>query len=128
ANADSYHNGRVFIAGDAAHSHPPYGGYGINTCLEDARNLDWKLAATLQDWGGTDLLDSYDAERRLVFASTARDFIEKAIESDRAVLARYDPKRDRDAFEAEWAERGSGASGEVNAFEPNYRGSPIVDG
>lgn len=128
ALADSYRNGRVFIAGDAAHSHPPYGGYGINTGLEDARNLGWKLAATLQGWGGPDLLDSYDAERRPVFASTARDFIGKAIESDRAFLAAYDPERDRAGFEAEWAARGSGARSEVNAFEPNYRGSAIVAG
>ncbi|MEX0954418.1 MAG: FAD-dependent monooxygenase [Rhizobiaceae bacterium] len=128
AMADSYRSGRVFIAGDAAHSHPPYGGYGINTGLEDARNLGWKIAATLQGWGGPDLLDSYDAERRPVFASTARDFIEKAIDSDRAFLAAFDPQRDRAAFEAEWASRGSGAQGEVNAFEPNYRGSPIVVG
>ena len=46
AIADSYRDGRVFLAGDAAHSHPPYGGYGINTGFEDARNLGWKLAAT----------------------------------------------------------------------------------
>ena len=41
--AQTYRSGRVFIAGDAAHSHPPYGGYGINTGLEDTRNLSWKL-------------------------------------------------------------------------------------
>jgi 2-polyprenyl-6-methoxyphenol hydroxylase-like FAD-dependent oxidoreductase/predicted lipoprotein with Yx(FWY)xxD motif len=128
AIADRYRNGRVFIAGDAAHSHPPYGGYGINTGLEDARNLGWKLAATLQGWGGAGLLDSYDAERRPVFASTARDFIEKAIETDRAFVAAYDPQHDRAAFEAEWAARSGDAKGEVNAFEPNYRGSEIVDG
>ena len=128
AIADSYRKGRVFIAGDAAHSHPPYGGYGINTGFEDARNLGWKLAATLQGWGGEDLLDSYDDERRPVFASTAKDFIEKAIESDRAFLETHDPERDRAAFEREWTARGSGARDEVNAFEPNYRGSPIVAG
>ena len=79
AIADQYRSGRIFIAGDAAHSHPPYGGYGINTGFEDARNLGWKLAAVLEGWGGPQLLDSYDAERRPVFASTARDFIAKAI-------------------------------------------------
>jgi 2-polyprenyl-6-methoxyphenol hydroxylase-like FAD-dependent oxidoreductase len=128
AIADSYRKGNVFIAGDAAHSHPPYGGYGINTGFEDARNLGWKLAATLQGWGGAGLLDSYDAERRPVFASTAKDFIEKAIESDRAFLETHDPETDRAAFEREWTARGSGARDEVNAFEPNYRGSPIVAG
>jgi 2-polyprenyl-6-methoxyphenol hydroxylase-like FAD-dependent oxidoreductase len=72
AVADTYRQGRLFIAGDAAHSHPPYGGYGINSGFEDAANLSWKLAATLQGWGGPGLLDSYTAERQPVFASTAR--------------------------------------------------------
>jgi 2-polyprenyl-6-methoxyphenol hydroxylase-like FAD-dependent oxidoreductase len=128
AIADSYRAGRIFVAGDAAHSHPPYGGYGINTGFEDVRNLGWKLAAALRGWGGEALLDSYDLERRPVFASTARDFIAKAIESDKAFLAKHDPERDRAAFEAEWSARSAGAKGEVNAFEPNYRGSPLVYG
>lgn len=128
ATADAYRAGRLFIAGDAAHSHPPYGGYGINTGFEDARNLGWKLAATLQGWGGDVLLDSYDAERRPVFASTARDFIERSIHVDRDFLAAFDPARDRGAFEAAWAERQSGAVAEVGAFEPNYEGSPVVAG
>ena len=128
ATADSYRAGRVFIAGDAAHSHPPYGGYGINTGLEDARNLGWKIAATLQGWGGPGLLDSYSEERQPVFASTANTFIDAAIRADRDFLAVFDPNRDRAAFEAEWAARQSGARSEVNAFEPNYEGSSIVVG
>lgn len=128
AIADSYSNGRVFIAGDAAHSHPPYGGYGINTGFEDARNLGWKLAAMLQGWAGPKLLQSYSEERRPVFASTARDFIEKSIQNDRDFLARYDPEADRKAFEEEWERRSTGATSEVNAFAPNYAGSPIVAG
>ncbi len=126
AMADTYRNGRAFIAGDAAHSHPPYGGYGINTGLEDARNLGWKLAATLQGWGGRALLDSYSGERQPVFASTARDFIEKSIHDDRDFLEAFDPRRDQVAFEQKWAERQSGAKSEVAAFEPNYEGSAIV--
>jgi 2-polyprenyl-6-methoxyphenol hydroxylase-like FAD-dependent oxidoreductase len=128
AIADSYRKGRIFIAGDAAHSHPPYGGYGINTGLEDAVNLGWKLAAALQGWAGGGLLDSYCAERRPVFESTARDFIEKAIKNDRDFLEAFNPERDRGAFERKWQERQSGARSEVNAFEPNYEGSPIVWG
>lgn len=128
AIADSYRKDRILIAGDAAHSHPPYGGYGINTGFEDSRNLGWKLSAVLQGWAGEALLDSYDAERRPVFASTARDFIEKFIEEDRAFLHRYDPERDREAFEAAWNERARGAQDDVSAFEPNYRGSPVVLG
>ncbi len=64
AIAESYRMGPAFLAGDAAHSHPPYGGYGINTGFDDARNLGWKLAAHLQGWAGANLLDSYHAERR----------------------------------------------------------------
>jgi len=128
ATADTYRSGRILIAGDAAHSHPPYGGYGVNTGLEDARNLGWKLAAVLNGWAGRKLLDSYDEERRPVFQSTARDFIERAIENDRQFLKRFSPERDRDAFEREWQARHSGARSEVNAFEPNYEGSSIVSG
>jgi 2-polyprenyl-6-methoxyphenol hydroxylase-like FAD-dependent oxidoreductase len=128
ATADQYRNGRIFVAGDAAHSHPPYGGYGINTGLEDAANLGWKLAASLQGWAGDRLLDSYGEERRPVFASTARDFIEKAIHSDKEFLAAFSPDRDKVAFEAEWSARQSGARSEVHSFEPNYEGSSIVWG
>jgi len=126
AIADTYRRGRVFIAGDAAHSHPPYGGYGVNSGLEDARNLGWKLAATLQGWGGERLLDSYDAERRPVFVSTVDDFIARSIATDRSFLQAYDPARDRVAFEAAWQARAVAAVGEVHAFEPHYEGSPIV--
>lgn len=128
AIADRYVQNRVCLAGDAAHSHPPYGGYGINTGFEDARNLGWKLAAVLHGWGGPALLDSYHSERHGVFASTARDFIEKAIDDDRRFLEAYAPHRDRAAFDAAWAVRGLGAVAEVNAFEPNYRGSPVCWG
>lgn len=124
--ADSYRQGRVFIAGDAAHSHPPYGGYGVNSGLEDARNLGWKLASTLQGWGGEQLLDSYDAERRPVFASTMRDFIAKSIETDRAFLETHDPLADKARFDEAWQARAKGAVGEVHAFEPHYEGSPVV--
>ncbi len=124
--AGAYRKDRIFIAGDAAHSHPPYGGYGVNAGLEDARNLGWKLAATLQGWGGERLLDSYDAERRPVFASTIRDFIAKSIEDDRVFLDAYDPARDMAAFEQAWQARAKGAVGEVHSFEPNYEGSPVV--
>jgi 4-hydroxyisophthalate hydroxylase len=128
AVADTYRNGRIFIAGDAAHSHPPYGGYGVNTGFEDARNLGWKLAAALQGWAGPNLLDSYSQERRPVFQSTAHDFIEKAILADKAFLENYDPRKDRAVFERKWQERKSKASSEVHAFEPNYEGSPVVFG
>jgi hypothetical protein len=82
----------------------------------------------LQGWAGPKLLDTYDEERRPVFVSTARDFIEKAIESDRDFLAAYDPAIDKAAFESEWQARASGARSEVHSFEPNYEGSSIMTG
>lgn len=60
--------GRVFLAGDAAHLNPPFGGHGLNTGIGDAVDLGWKLAAVLHGWGGPRLLDSYEAERRPIQA------------------------------------------------------------
>ena len=62
--AESYRRGRVFVAGDAAHLLWPAGGFGMNTAVGDSVDLGWKLAATLQGWGGPNLLDSYEPERR----------------------------------------------------------------
>ena len=126
--ADDYGKGRVFIAGDAAHSHPPYGGYGVNTGFEDARNLSWKLAACLQGWGGDGLLDSYGAERHPVFASTRDDFIVKSIIEDREFTVEFDPRRDLAAFEQAWARRAGGDDSMVTQYLPHYAGSPIVCG
>ena len=64
--ATRFSEGPVFIAGDCAHVNSPSGGYGMNTGMGDAVDLGWKLAATLQGWGGNKLLDSYNAERRPV--------------------------------------------------------------
>lgn len=124
--AQDYRKNRIFLAGDAAHSHPPYGGFGINTGFEDARNLGWKLAATLKGWGGTDLLESYDIERRPVFESTARDFIENYIETDKAFLSDFNPDKNRQAFEEAWSGRSAGPAKDVANFEPNYEGSDII--
>ena len=62
--ADRFSDGRVFIAGDAAHAHPPNGGLGMNTGIQDAWDLGWKLAGMVQGWGGPLLPASYDIERR----------------------------------------------------------------
>ncbi len=66
--AETYRAGRGFIAGDAAHAMSPTGGFGMNTGIGDAVDLSWKLAATLEGWGGDGLLDSYTAERQPVGA------------------------------------------------------------
>ena len=126
--ADTCRKGNVFIAGDAAHSHPPYGGYGVNTGFEDARNLSWKLEARIRGWGSDRLLDSYTAERQPVYCSTADDFIIRMIEEDRDFLEAYGPDRDPVAFEAAWSERAISTKRDVDEYYPNYRGSPIVVG
>lgn len=71
--ADRYVTGRVFLVGDAAHLNPPWGGHGFNTCVGDAVNIGWKLAAVLQGWGGAALPDSYEPERRPVAVRTIAD-------------------------------------------------------
>ncbi|PXY29980.1 FAD-dependent oxidoreductase [Prauserella coralliicola] len=64
--AERYRTGRAFLAGDAAHIHPPVGGQGLNLGLQDAFNLGWKLAAAVAGWAPEGLLDSYHAERHPV--------------------------------------------------------------
>ena len=71
--ADRMRRGRVFLAGDAAHLNPPFGGHGLNTGLGDAVDLGWKLAATLDGWGGPALLDSYQLERRPIQQRVIRE-------------------------------------------------------
>ncbi len=76
--APAYRKGRIFLAGDAAHTHSPAGAQGMNTGLQDAFNLGWKLAAAVDGWAPGWLLDTYDAERHpvgdAVLALTGRQF------------------------------------------------------
>ncbi|MEV6166482.1 FAD-dependent monooxygenase [Streptomyces sp. NPDC052052] len=66
--AEKYREGRVFLAGDAVHIHFPIGGQGLNTSIQDALNLGWKLAADVHGWAPPGLLDTYEAERHPVGA------------------------------------------------------------
>lgn len=75
--ATEYRKGRVFLAGDAAHRHPPTGGLGTNTSVQDSYNLAWKLALVLKGHAGESLLDSYDTERQPV----GRQVVDRAIKS-----------------------------------------------
>jgi 2-polyprenyl-6-methoxyphenol hydroxylase-like FAD-dependent oxidoreductase len=70
--ADRFRTGRIFLAGDAAHTMSPTGGFGMNTGIIDAVNLGWKLQAMLDGWGGETLLDSYETEQRPVVERNAR--------------------------------------------------------
>ena len=91
--AESFGRGRMLLAGDAAHLFTPTGGFGMNTGVDDAANLAWKLAAVLQGWGGGELLSSYETERmpialrnteaaRQLTANISTIDIDPAIEAD----------------------------------------------
>ena len=126
--ASQYRKGRMFIAGDAAHQHPPYGGFGLNTGLEDATNLGWKLAARLQGWGGDRLLASYDEERRPIFVETGEAMIAGGIERDRDFLERYNPRINKAEFETAWNDLHGARGSRQQTYEPHYEGSTIVAG
>ena len=126
AVADQYRAGRVFIAGDAAHSHPPYGGFGLNNGLEDVVNLGWKLAAKLQGWGSDALLESYSEERRPIFWETGEDFIASWINKDRDFLNTYSPDKDAKMFAQEWKKEGE--TTHLAVYEPHYEGSSVIWG
>jgi 2-polyprenyl-6-methoxyphenol hydroxylase-like FAD-dependent oxidoreductase len=79
--ADRYRECRMFLAGDACHLHPPFGGYGMNLGIADGVDLGWKLAGVLQGWGGDGLLASYEDERRPVHLRT----IDEAVENYRTL-------------------------------------------
>lgn len=126
--ANVYRSGRAFIAGDAAHTHPPYGGFGLNNGLEDAANLGWKLAGDLQGWGGPGLLESYSLERQAVFEDVGERIIGGWINEDRRFLERFDPQDDREAFADAFERMAQEYGRRFRWFEPSYDGSPIVVG
>ncbi|GAA1880462.1 rifampin monooxygenase [Pseudonocardia ailaonensis] len=82
--AERYRVGRAFLAGDAAHVHPPMGGQGLNLGVQDAFNLGWKLAAAVAGWAPTDLLDSYGTERHPVAADVLETTRAQAVLIDTA--------------------------------------------
>jgi 2-polyprenyl-6-methoxyphenol hydroxylase-like FAD-dependent oxidoreductase len=82
--AEQYGRGRILLAGDAAHTMIPTGGYGMNTGLGDAFNLGWKLAGVLHGWGGPGLLASYEPERRPIGDRNRTASVENAL-----VMFRY---------------------------------------
>jgi 2-polyprenyl-6-methoxyphenol hydroxylase-like FAD-dependent oxidoreductase len=133
--ADRYRAGRVFLAGDSAHLVIPTGGLGMNTGVGDAIDLSWKLHATLQGWGGTNLLHSYEIERRQVgdrnvgasrYASLGRRKWRAQYRPDiREATAAGQAARDALARTADVEQR---KTNEMIGAELGYRyvGSPIV--
>ena len=78
--AERYGKGRIFIAGDAAHRFPPTGGLGLNSGVQDAHNLTWKLAAVLHGTAGPDLLETYETERKPVAHTNADQSLRNALQ------------------------------------------------
>ena len=76
--ADRYRDRRVFLVGDAAHRFPPSGGMGLNSGVQDAHNLAWKLHAVITDTADDTLLDTYDPERRPIAQRNAQASLENA--------------------------------------------------
>jgi 2-polyprenyl-6-methoxyphenol hydroxylase-like FAD-dependent oxidoreductase len=92
--ADAFRSGAVLLAGDAAHRFPPTGGLGLNTGVQDAHNLAWKLAAVLDSWAADALLDTYGAERSAVATRNARQSLTNFAEmAALSVLAEVPPVR-----------------------------------
>jgi 2-polyprenyl-6-methoxyphenol hydroxylase-like FAD-dependent oxidoreductase len=133
--ADSYGQGRVFLAGDAVHLVIPTGGLGMNSGVGDAVDLSWKLAATLQGWGGPGLLASYEIERRQIGARNV-EASRHASRGRRAWRAAYQPNiRDKTpegaatrADLARIADVEQRKSNEMIGAELGYRyeGSPVI--
>ena len=91
AIADRWRTGRIFLAGDSAHQFPPMGGFGMNSGIQDAHNLAWKLDAVLAGVGGDRLLDSYAEERRAVSVFNANRSMQNAVNQQKAVEFMADP-------------------------------------
>ena len=133
--ADSYCQGRIFLAGDAVHLVIPTGGLGMNSGVGDAIDLSWKLAATLQGWGGPGLLASYEIERRQIGARNV-EASRHASRGRRAWRAAYRPNiRDHTPEGAETranlariADVEQRKSNEMIGAELGYRyvGSPVI--
>lgn len=114
--ADVYRRGHAFIAGDAAHAHPPTGGQGLNTSVQDSFNLGWKLAAVL-DGADEALLDTYEFERRDIGAGVLA--MSKGLLA--AMTDKADMRRGRDTLQLDLNYRSSPLSEEHRTAPGNVR-------
>ncbi|MFG3100158.1 monooxygenase [Streptomyces sp. NPDC048182] len=88
--AERYRAGRILLAGDAAHIHFPAAGQGLNTGLQDAANLGWRLAAEINGWAPPGLLDGYDAERRPVGAAVVENTEVQTLLAELTLVPQYE--------------------------------------
>ena len=130
--ADRYADWRIILAGDACHLHPPFGGYGMNMGVGDGVDLGWKIAATLQGWGGPELVASYEAERRPVHRAVIDESVANyAITGSRLPDALEDDTAEGAAVRARVGAGVQASKGrEFNTLGTvlglGYEGSPIV--
>ncbi len=120
--ADRYQVGRVFLAGDAAHRHPPTTGLGLNTAIQDAHNLAWKLAAVLGGHAGPGLLDTYQPERQAIGMRNVDwamfTFLNHmVIDAGLGLLPGASQEENRFAYEAFFADTPMGATRRARAEE-----------
>ncbi|KAL5527978.1 hypothetical protein ACEPAG_6779 [Sanghuangporus baumii] len=128
--ADHFGSGRVFIVGDAAHVHPPSGGQGLNSSIQDSFNLAWKLVLSLKSRASPTLLDSYESERLPVIAEmlhittglfnkmTSRRGTQRGIEAAHAqAQEQKEEDREKAAYSRDWR---------LFQLDLNYRWSEIV--
>ena len=120
---DRYRGQRVFLVGDAAHLNPPWGGHGFNTCVGDAVNLGWKLAAVLRGWAPEGLLDSYQDERRPVAERTIA-----AAGAQEAFLAPSFATGDLDAETAEGVALRAAVAQALQVKDPEFHSLGLVLG
>jgi 2-polyprenyl-6-methoxyphenol hydroxylase-like FAD-dependent oxidoreductase len=117
--ADRFATERVFLVGESAHVNPPLGGHGFNTCVGDAVNIGWKIAAVMHEWASPGLLASYEAERggvaELTLASAVRNL--RASGPDRATTAEKIQETKAEEFHS---------LGLVLGY--SYAGSPVIAG
>jgi 2-polyprenyl-6-methoxyphenol hydroxylase-like FAD-dependent oxidoreductase len=133
--AERYYDRRIFLAGDAVHLVIPTGGLGMNTGVGDANDLSWKLAGTLAGWGGSNLLSSYELERRPIGLHN-RDVSGRAAAGVNSWRAACRPEIDNDTPEGEanreevvrLADVGQRLSHEMIGTELgySYAGSPVI--
>jgi hypothetical protein len=130
--AEKFADGRILLAGDSAHLFTPTGGFGMNTGVDDAANLAWKLAAAIQGWGGSKLLATYETERKPVAhrnTTAARNLarsvgmvpVPPELEQDDAAGAKA--RLDTGGFLSEFGEEYASLGVQLGA---RYDGSPIV--
>lgn len=122
--AASYRRGNVLLAGDACHLHSPFGGHGMNLGVADAVDLGWKLSAVLEGWAGSELLDSYETERKPVHRQVLETSTENVASLSEYFLA---PALDDDTAEGD-AQRAGAAAAIEEIKEPEFRSLGIVIG